>query len=144
MTILAVCVIALVLVATTVALHYEVLRAASGLIPRLSIRPRARILVVIAAAFIGHFLQIALYALAFGLIERLGSLGRLSGQLEGNVLDYLYFSAANFTTLGVGDIHAEGPMRIIAGIESLNGLVLITWSASFAYLAMEKFWQDHH
>jgi len=28
-------------------------------------------------------------------------------------------------------------MRLIAGAESLNGLVLIGWSASFTYLTME-------
>lgn len=143
MTILAIAVISLVLVATTVALHYELLRATSRLIPRLSIRPRARILVVIAAAFVGHLLQITLYALAFGLVDGRAGLGSLVGALEGGALDFFYFSIANFTTLGVGDIHAVGPMRVVAGIESLNGLVLITWSASFAYLAMEKFWQDH-
>ena len=35
------------------------------------------------------------------------------------------------------------PLRILVGTESLNGLILITWSASFTYLSMEKFWQDH-
>jgi hypothetical protein len=33
-------------------------------------------------------------------------------------------------------------LRIIAGVESLNGLVLIGWSASFTYLSMEQFWED--
>jgi hypothetical protein len=33
-------------------------------------------------------------------------------------------------------------MRIVAGIESLNGLVLIGWSASFTYLTMERFWDS--
>ena len=28
---------------------------------------------------------------------------------------------------------------MLAGIEALNGLVLIAWSASFAYLTMEQF-----
>jgi hypothetical protein len=31
-------------------------------------------------------------------------------------------------------------MRLIAGVESLDGLVLIGWSASFTYLAMEEYW----
>jgi hypothetical protein len=143
MTILTISMICLGLVAATVVLHYEVLRAASSLIPRLAIPPRTRILVVIAAAFFGHLLQIGLYALAFALIDGRAGLGRLSGEREHTALDYVYFSLTNFTTLGIGDLHAMGPMRLIAGIESLNGLVLITWSASFAYLAMEKFWQDH-
>ena len=48
-----------------------------------------------------------------------------------------------YTTLGVGDVAATGLMRVPAGIESLVGLVLITWTASFSYLAMERFWGDH-
>jgi hypothetical protein len=40
----------------------------------------------------------------------------------------------------VGDPDARGPLRLIAGVKSLNGLVLIGWSASFTYLAMEKSW----
>jgi hypothetical protein len=48
-----------------------------------------------------------------------------------------------FTTLGTGDLVVSGPLRLIAGVESLNGLVLIGWSASFTYLSMEKFWEAH-
>lgn len=33
-----------------------------------------------------------------------------------------------------------GPLRLIVGIEALNGLLLITWSASFCYLNMQKDW----
>jgi hypothetical protein len=33
-------------------------------------------------------------------------------------------------------------MRLIAGVESLNGLVLIGWSASFTYLEMARFWEN--
>lgn len=31
----------------------------------------------------------------------------------------------------------------MAGIETLAGLVMVTWSASFTYPAMEKFWGLH-
>jgi hypothetical protein len=27
-------------------------------------------------------------------------------------------------------------------VEALNGLLLIGWSASYAYIAMERFWTD--
>jgi hypothetical protein len=67
-------------------------------------------------------------------------MGGLSGHLEGDLLDYFYFSMATYTTLGIGDLHPSGVMRLIAGIESLNGLVLIGWSASFTYLTMEELW----
>ena len=31
-------------------------------------------------------------------------------------------------------------MRLISGLESLVGLLLITWSASFTYLEMSRLW----
>jgi Ion channel len=135
--------LSLLLVVTAVLLHYEVLRATSGLIPRLAIPPRSRILVVIFAAMSGHMLQICLYGFAYWVAAHFLHLGRLSGAVEGGALDYFYFSAATFTTLGIGDVVVVGPLRMLAGTESLNGLILITWSASFTYLQMERFWKDH-
>jgi Ion channel len=52
----------------------------------------------------------------------------------------LYFSVETFTSTGFGDILPSGPVRMVAGAEALNGLLLIGWSASFTYLAMERFW----
>lgn len=132
--------VALVIAASV--LHYEVLLRVSALIPTLTIPPRRRTLVVVAAVMVSHMLQIGLYAVAYWVAIRLLGLGALSGTLEGNGFDYFYFSATTFTTLGVGDLALEGPLRILAGVESLNGLVLITWSASFTYISMEKFWLD--
>jgi hypothetical protein len=34
-------------------------------------------------------------------------------------------------------------MRLVSGVEALNGLLLIGWSASFTYLAMERYWPLH-
>jgi hypothetical protein len=69
-------------------------------------------------------------------------LGVIAGDLQGGILDVLYFSITTYTTLGFGDLYPRGSLRLIAGIESLNGLVLIGWSASFTHLSMEKFWSD--
>ena|ERR671922_80488 len=33
-------------------------------------------------------------------------------------------------------------LRLLAGMEALNGLLLIGWSASYTYIAMERFWND--
>jgi hypothetical protein len=131
------------LILATITIHYEALRAISGLIPKLSVPPRARILLVIGGVFIGHFLKIVLYAVVFAVMQNRFGLGAISGVLEGNPLDFLYLSISSYTTLGVGDVYPTGPLRLVAAIESLNGLVLIGWSASFTYLAMERFWQAH-
>jgi hypothetical protein len=60
----------------------------------------------------------------------------------GGFVDFFYFSITCYTTLGLGDVFPSGAMRIVAGIEALNGFVLIGWSTSFTYLAMERFWKE--
>ncbi|MDG1286377.1 MAG: ion channel [Rickettsiales bacterium] len=72
-----------------------------------------------------------------------GHIGSLSGEFERGFLSYIYFSAATYSSLGIGDIFPKGPLRFVTGVEVLNGLVLIAWSASFTYLTMEKFWNLH-
>jgi hypothetical protein len=44
--------------------------------------------------------------------------------------------------MGFGDIHPVGLIRFLSGLEGLTGIVLITWSASFMYIEMQKFWDD--
>ena len=53
-----------------------------------------------------------------------------------------YFSAMTFTTVGFGDVYPLVPVRFLAGTETLTGLVLVTWSASFTFLEMARFWRD--
>ena len=55
-------------------------------------------------------------------------------------MDVLYFSFSTYTSLGYGDIVALGDSRLLAGIESLIGLLLIAWTASFTYLEMREHW----
>lgn len=47
-----------------------------------------------------------------------------------------------YTTVGYGDLLPSGPIRFVAAMEALLGLMLIAWSASFTYLEMQRFWQD--
>jgi hypothetical protein len=41
---------------------------------------------------------------------------------------------------GHGDIYPIGDIRLLASIEALNGLLLVAWSGSFTYLAMQRLW----
>ena len=50
----------------------------------------------------------------------------------------LYCSAAY--GVGLGDIEPQGHIRFITAVEALNGFLLITWSASFTFLAMGRLW----
>ena len=132
--------ISVALLTATVLIHFEMFRMASGLTSSQLIPPRGRILLVITVVLVAHIVEIGLYAAAFAGCQELLRLGSIDGVVEGGVLDVVYFSITTYTTLGVEDLHARGPLRLIAGVESLNGLVLIGWSASFTYLAMERSW----
>jgi len=132
--------LALLLVMATVLLYYELLQFAAGLPERLTFPTRPRILVVIAVVLAAHIIEAGLYAVAYFVMQAHLDLGKLAGHLEGDFLDFFYFSIATYTTLGIGDLHPAGAMRVVAGVEALNGLVLIGWSASFTYLTMERFW----
>jgi hypothetical protein len=70
-------------------------------------------------------------------------LGGFGGQTAAGFEDSVYFSAVTYTSLGLGDYYPTRGSRLIAGVEALNGSMMIAWSASFTYLAMEKYWPMH-
>ncbi|MDB5929316.1 MAG: Ion transport 2 domain protein [Polaromonas sp.] len=130
----------LLLIALTTLAHFEVLSSLNTRLPALRIPGRSKLLVVIFAAFVAHALEIALYGFVlFGLVH-LFDVGSLSGLGGSSLENCLYFSAETYSSLGFGDLIPNGPIRLLAGVEALNGLLLIGWSASYAYLAMERFW----
>ena len=67
--------------------------------------------------------------------------GIFKGNYDGSILDNVYFSYTSYTTLGMGDIDPFGHIRHLVGLESLVGLLLITWTASFLYLEMQRYWE---
>lgn len=132
-----------ILVIACVLIHYEVLRYTSALLGRLTIPPRPRILVVMLAVFVAHTIEVWMYAVAYYLLTDHLGVGSFGGTLEHHFTDYLYFSTSTYSSLGYGDVYPLGGLRLMAGIETVTGLVMIGWSASFTYLAMEKFWGLH-
>ena len=129
-----------VLVLTTIFIHFEILRWTSSILPRCGSAGRGRMLVVVLGAFTAHMLEVTLYAGAFMTLENAIPVGELSGRHEGTFMDYLYYSTVMYTSLGLGDVFPSGHLRIISGIEALNGLLLIGWSTSFTFLAMRRYW----
>lgn len=129
------------MVTLTTLVHYEALRMIGAGLPRLDIRPRTKLIVVMMSTFIAHLLEVTLYALTiYALVHGL-SVGAIGDQGPPTWFQVLYFSAETYTSLGYGDVVPHGPLRLLAGVEALNGLLLIGWSASFAYVAMERFWK---
>ena len=138
-SVLLVC--ALLVVLTTV-IHYEALVLMSSALPGLRITPRAKLLLVMLGAFLAHAVEIGIYGVAAYVLMRWGQAGTLGGSQIPSLDTVLYFSSETFSSLGYGDLVPQGPLRLLSGVEALNGLLLIGWSASFAHVSMERFWQD--
>lgn len=133
--------ITLLVVGATVGLHYEVLERMNLTIPRLRIQPRARVLVLIFVLLGAHVAEIWIFGLGLYWVGQVPSLGHIAGVEDFKLLDAVYLSATTYSTLGYGDLVPRGPVRLLAATESLLGLVLITWSASFTYLEMQRNWR---
>lgn len=135
-----------VAVAVCVILHYEVLSALSRGLGRLERanggHQRRRVLYGIFGVLSVHVVEIWVFGVVFFLLQWLGPLfGEVHGIAPDSLVDHVYFSAVTFTTVGFGDVIPSGPVRFLAGTEALCGFVLITWSASFTYLEMHRFWR---
>lgn len=132
--------IAVVLVA--VVIHYEFLFRLTRWLPRVRIRHRFRVLLGVGGALVAHAVEVWLFAAAYYLMHHAEGWGHLTGNFNGSYMDCVYFSFTTFTTLGFGDIQPMGELRFLTGIESLTGLVLITWTASFLFVEMQRFWDS--
>lgn len=131
----------LVVVVMCVGLHYEVLSTLNRWLPNIGHRHRRRIFILILLILVAHVAEIWLFTFGYYFLIEMQSLGSLIGMTTNGLSEYAYFSSMVYTTVGFGDQIPEGPIRLLAGIEALAGLVMITWSASFTFLEMQRYWR---
>ena len=138
----------LILFVTCVIIHYEGLSALTRWVSFDLLPPRVRIATLICGQFVLHLVEICIFAIGyFVLAEHLEYGSLLNIVYDGNPLfdpnsfsDYVYYSAVAYTTLGMGEIVPVGPIRFLTGMEAVGGLLLITWSASFTFIEMQRYW----
>jgi hypothetical protein len=128
------------IVILTVLIHYETLYLLAKRLATVQIVHRYRVLLAVMVIMLAHVVEIWLFALGYFFMIHFGDFGTLSGNIDLSLLDCSYFSFTTYTTLGYGDIEPSGYLRFLTGLESLTGLVMITWSASFVFLEMQKYW----
>jgi len=129
-----------VLVLLTSIIHYEVLRLLSAGLPVIALPGRKILVFVILGTFVAHAMEGFSYAVAYWLLSHFSTLGSIGPMSHTTFASCLYFSAETYTSLGYGDIVPTGALRLLAGTEALNGLLLIGWSASYIYVSMERLW----
>jgi hypothetical protein len=124
----------------SVLIHYELLYRLAILMQKEPIKPRYRIVTGIFGTLGAHLIEVWLFALGYYVMVNVGDFGTLLGNFHDTLLDCTYFSLTTYTSLGIGDIEPVGDIRFLTGMEALSGLVLITWTASFMFVEMQKFW----
>lgn len=125
-----------ILVLMTTSFHYEALRFLAsrnrkGNTNRKSV-PLTLFLLVLA-----HIIEIAAYATAYWIAAELLKIGSFGGGSALTSLDYFYYAAETYSSLGYGDIFPVGEIRLIASIGPLNGILLLAWSGSFLFALVQ-------
>ncbi len=133
-------VMTMALVLLAIGIHYELFRTLGRVLPRLGVQPRIKVALLIVSAIAAHVLEAVVFAGGTGVLISAG-VGGVEG-VAGSAQDLIYFSLSSYTTIGFGDVIGVGPIRILSGVEGIAGLVLIAWTASFAYVEMERYWVE--
>ena len=129
-------------VGACVLIHYEGLTLVSRLLARRHDSERRRkVLYGILGVLVLHIVEIWLFGLTFYGLLMLPDTGAVTGAHPLGLFDAVYLASMCYTTVGFGDISPVGPIRFLAGTSALTGFVMITWSASFTFLEMERFWR---
>ena len=125
-----------------VVLHYEALSRLTGILKRIHMPARPRILLLIFSILLTHVVEIWIFGGAYFYLISTDGHGSLLANHAIGLFDAIYYSAVCFTTLGLGDLVPVGAVRFMTGTEALTGFVLIAWSASFTFVEMERFWKQ--
>jgi hypothetical protein len=123
-----------------VSLHLTILRLLNDrVLPRFQRRSRTAVGIMVLIALVAHLVEIWLFSVA---ILVLGSLGNreFAEELQLDGFDAFYYSAVSYTSLGAEPLH-ESSLRLLTAIEALTGLMLITWTASFIFIVMQRTWE---
>jgi hypothetical protein len=123
--------------------HYEGLVWMSRGLDRLKMRGRPLMLILILGVLVLHSIEIGIFAAGFFLLLQNPIFGELVGLAEPSYWNCVYFSTVSYTTLGFGEIVPTDDIRFLTGMESLVGLVLIAWSASYTYIEMQRRWETN-
>lgn len=86
---------------------------------------------LISGLVLWFFLSICVQCWAWaGLLLWLGALSSLE--------EALYFATVTFTSLGYGDIVLEPKWRLLGAFASINGAIIIGWTAALVFLAVQR------
>ncbi len=83
-----------------------------------------------------HLVQAAVWACLYLLVPEINEFETFEKAI--------YFSLVTFTTLGYGEITINSSGRILAGLEAINGIILIGWSTAFMFSVYQELLKRSH
>ena len=130
------------LIATTVVIHaagttgiVHALKPSAGKLKVVSARHTLKIIVwVVLTLCVLHVIEIMLWAVVYLAVLPAGELASFE--------EAVYFSFVTFTTLGYGDITLGEGVRVLSGIEALNGILLVGWTTALLFAVVNYIWQE--
>jgi hypothetical protein len=132
-----------VLTLMAVGVHYFALSTLTNFLMKRDYHSRRWVGFSVLGMLFAHIVEITIFAAGYVVFHHNSDYGRLIGITDYEIInDFWYFSFVSYTSLGFGDIVPEDELRIMTGIETLTGLILIAWSASFIFMQMHRFWGE--
>ena len=92
-------------------------------------KPR-KVLWAMISMMIAHLGQMTLWGIMLYIAAQWLGLGNLKGNGPATFVDYVYFSFAAYTSLGLGDVTPEDWLRMLTGLTTITGLLSIGWTCS--------------
>ncbi|MEQ1754110.1 MAG: ion channel [Micropepsaceae bacterium] len=115
--------------AASVLIHFEALQHLHGR----SLRGRRGILIAFMLLLGVHLLEVGLFGTAFYGATKWIQIGSFAGERSMSFMDYYYYAAETYSSLGYGDIYPVGEIRLLASVTPIIGILLLGWSSSFLF-----------
>lgn len=133
--------IAIGAVLACVALHLGVLTALwRYAMPELKPLHQAAVGVMVLLCVVAHLVEILVFAAAIIAIASVDE-DAIHKDPSWAHFEAFFHSAVTYTSLG-GATPVSRPLRVLTAIEALTGLILITWTASYLFLVMQRSWES--
>ena len=97
--------------------------------------------VIVFICILGHLLEIGVFSFAISFLQYLEHDFLHNAEFKFKHFQHFYYSASAYTSLG-GGTPPTIELQIFTAVEALTGLILITWTASFLFLMMQRFWTN--
>lgn len=133
-------IISLLLITITIIWHYWWLGKLIQLMPspKKSHSHFGRSVAILVLLFFVHVIEILWFSVGFYIARDVFELGGFTSAFKPIFRDYFYYSLVTYSTLGLSEFSPVGHVKVITGIESLTGFIMLTWSATFFYSLINR------